>query len=105
MRVLLLDGGDRTPYLSRLVVRLAGLGVSMHYAGSPEEKDFAALEACGVTCHEFRVRHKLDLLARWHVRRLLDRERIDLLHTITGRDAYVGIKARGGRAIPAFVRR
>ncbi len=105
MRVLVLDGGDKTHYLSRLVVRLAQQGVEMHYAGSPKDKDFAALERGGVRCHEVLVRHKLDLRCRWRVRRLLDRLGVDLLHTITGRDAYVGLKARGGRALPVLVRR
>jgi len=105
VRVLVLDGGDKTHYLSRLVVRLAELGVEMHYAGSPRDKDFAALERAGVRCHEVLVRHKLDLACRWKVRRLLDRLAIDLLHTITGRDAYVGLKARAGRPLRVLVRR
>ncbi len=105
MRVLVLDGGDKTHYLSRLVVRLAELGVEMHYAGSPRDKDFAALERGGVRCHEVLVRHKLDLRCRWKVRRLLDRLSVDLLHTITGRDAYVGLKARARRGVRVLVRR
>jgi glycosyltransferase involved in cell wall biosynthesis len=51
------------------------------------------------------VRHKLDLRTRFRIRRLFDEHRIEILHTITGRDAYVGIKARGRRPIHTFVRR
>lgn len=101
----MLDGGDRTPYLSRLVARLARGGVEMHYAADPAWKDFAALEADGVKCHPVSARHKLDFRTRFRIRRLLDEHRIEILHTITGRDAYVGIKARGRRPIHTFVRR
>ncbi len=105
VRVLMLDGGDQTPYLSRLVAHLARDGLAMHYAADPRHKDFTALSAQGVVCHPVRVRHKLDLACRWRVRGILDRESIDVMHTIAGRDAYVGLKARGRRKIPTFVRR
>ena len=105
MRVLILDGGDKTPYLSRLVVRLAGLGVEMHYGGDPSHKDFDALEAAGVRCHELRVRHKLDFSVRRRIRHLLDAHEIQVLQTVTGRDAYVGVRARGRRPVKVLVRR
>ena len=105
MRVLMLDSADRTPYLSRLVAHLARDGLEMHYAADARYKDFPALSRDGVTCHDIRVRHKLDFACRWRLRRILDRHRIDVLHTITGREAYVGLKARGRRKIPTFVRR
>lgn len=105
MRVLMLDGGDRTPYLSRLVARLSEAGAEMHYAGDPDWKDFGALEAAGVRCHVFGAKSKLDLRARWGVRRLLDRHGIEILHTMMSRDAYVGIKARRRRPVRVLVRR
>jgi glycosyltransferase involved in cell wall biosynthesis len=95
MRVLIVDGGDRTPYLSRLVARLATKGVAMHYAADPRYKDFAALERDGVSCHEIEIRSKLDFRARRRIRRLLRGHRIEVLHTMTSRDAYVGMRARG----------
>jgi len=105
MRVLMLDGGDKTPYLSRLVMRLAGRGLTMHYAGDPAFKDFAALGAAGVACHEIEIRHKLDFPARRRIRALLDEHDIDVLHTITSREAYTGIKARGNRPVKVVMRR
>ena len=91
--------------MSRQVVRLAAAGVEMHYAADPRYKDFAALEAAGVRCHAVHVRHKLDLPTRWRLRRILDEEGIEILHTITGRDAYVGLRARGRRKVKTLVRR
>lgn len=105
VRALVLDGGDRTPYLSRLVARLAQMGVPMHYAADPRFKDFDALGRAGVHCHAVAVRHKLDLKARRLVRRLLDEHAIPVLHTISSRDAYAGIKARGRRPVRVLVRR
>jgi len=101
----MLDGGDKTPYLSRLMARLAGMGVAVVYVGDPEWKDFDALRSAGVVCEALRVRHKLDLPARWRVRRLLDEHGIQILHTIMGRDAYVGIKARRRRPVKVLARR
>ncbi|HEX5137237.1 MAG TPA: glycosyltransferase family 4 protein [Planctomycetota bacterium] len=95
MRVLIVDGGDRTPYLSRLVARLAASGLTMHYAADPAYKDFAALERDKVSCHGIEIRSKLDFRARRRIRRLLREHKIDILHTMTGRDAYVGMRARG----------
>jgi len=105
VRVLMLDGGDRTPYLSRLVAHLARDGLEMHYAADARYKDFGMLEAAGVTCHSIQVRSKLDFRARHRIHRILKRQRIDILHTIAGRDAYVGLRARGRKPIPVFVRR
>lgn len=105
MRVLMLDGGDKTPYLSRLVMRLAGRGFTMHYAGDPAFKDFPALGAAGVACHEIEIRHKLDFAARRRIRSLLDEHAIDILHTITSREAYTGILARGKRPVKIVMRR
>ena len=105
VRVLVLDAGDRTPYLSRLVLRLQAMGVEMHYAGDPRWKDLDALRAAGVGAHPVQVRHKLDLPTRWRLRRLLKEHGIDVLHTITGRDAYVGIKARGLLPVKGLSRR
>ncbi len=101
----MVDGADKTPYLSRLVAALAIRGVTMHYAADPEWKDFAALRAAGVVCHPFRNRHKLDLRARWFLRRLIDRHDIEIIHTIAGRDSYQGLKARRRRDVRVFVRR
>lgn len=105
MRVLMLDGGDRTPYLSRLVMRLAARGFGMHYAGDPQYKDFDALRAAGVGCHDVRIRNKLDFAARRQVRNLIRDEKIDIVHAITNRDAYTGIKARRGSDARVIVRR
>ena len=106
MRVLMLDGGDRTPYLSRLVARLAEEGVGMCYVGDPQWKDFDALEQAGVRCFDLEIRHKLDFRARRRVRGILAEQEIDAIHTITSRDAYVGLKARPrDRKVRAFVRR
>jgi len=105
MRVLMLDGGDRTPYLSRLMMRLAARGLTVHYAGDPRFKDFAAMEAAGVRCHEVGIRHKLDFSARRRIRGLLEDHGIEILHTITSRDAYAGIKARGKLPVKVVVRR
>jgi len=101
----MLDGGDRTPYLSRLVVRLAARGFTMHYAGDPAYKDFGALGRAGVTCHEIEIRHKLDFAARRRIRALLDEHGIHVLHTITSREAYTGIKARAKRPVKVVMRR
>ncbi len=102
----MLDGGDRTPYLSRLVRRLAQSGIEMHYAADARQKDFPALEAGGVRCDHLPIRHKLDLFARARLRRLLRERGIELLHTVTGRDAYQGVRARGrARGLVAVVRR
>ena len=101
----MLDGGDRTPYLARLVLRLAQGGVAMHYAGDARRKDFPALEAAGVPCAHLPIRHKLDFFARARLRRLLRELRIDLLHTVTGRDAYQGVRARGRGRCPAVAAR
>jgi len=97
MRVLMVDGGDRTPYLSRLVGRLARRGVEMHYAADPRWKDFAALTRDGVACHEIHIRSKLDFRSRFRIRRLLREHRIEVLHAINSRDAYVSLKACGRR--------
>ena len=105
MRVLMLDGGDRTPYLSRLVTRLAARGLTMHYAGDPRYKDFGAMEAAGVGCHEMGIRHKLDFDARRRIHALLEEHEIDVLHTITSRDAYTGIKACKKLPVSVVVRR
>jgi len=107
MRVLIVDGGDRTPYLSRLVGRLARRGVAMHYAADPQWKDFAALERDGVTCHPIEIRSKLDFRARFRIRRILRDHGIGILHTMTSRDAYVGMRARGlfGKTPRLIVRR
>jgi glycosyltransferase involved in cell wall biosynthesis len=105
MRVLMLDGGDRTPYLSRLMKRLAARGLTVHYAGDPRFKDFAGMEAAGVACHEVGIRHKLDRAARKRIRGLLEDHGIEVLHTITSRDAYVGIKARRKSPVRVVVRR
>ncbi|MHC4938378.1 MAG: glycosyltransferase family 4 protein [Planctomycetota bacterium] len=105
MRVLMLDGGDKTPYLSRLVMRLSARGFGMHYAGDPRFKDFEALGAAGVTCHEIEIKHKLDFRARRRIRSLIDEHGIDILHTITSREAYTGIKARGSRPVKIVMRR
>jgi len=101
----MVDGADRTPYLSRLVAALARRGVTMHYAADPRYKDFAALEAAGVTCHAFRNRHKLDPRVRWFLRRLLDEHGIEIVHTIAGRDSYQALKARRRRDVRVLVRR
>lgn len=104
MRVLIVDGGDRTPYLSRLVARLARRGVEMHYAADPAWKDFQALARDGVTCHPIEIRSKLDFKARFRVRRLLRDHGIEVLHTMTSRDAYVGMRARGLlRRVPKLI--
>jgi glycosyltransferase involved in cell wall biosynthesis len=95
VRVLIVDGGDKTPYLSRLVARLARRGVEMHYAADPAWKDFGALARDGVTCHPIEIRSKLDFKARFRIRRLLRDLGIGILHTMTSRDAYVGMRARG----------
>jgi len=79
--------------------------VGMHYAGDPAWKDLGALRDAGIGAHAVQVRHKLDLPTRWRLRRLLKEHRIDVLHTITGRDAYVGIKARGRLALKVLSRR
>jgi len=106
MRVLMLDGGDRTPYLSRLVARLAARGFTIHYVGDPRWKDFPALGVAGVACHDLQIKSKLDLRARRTIRRLLAEHGIEVLHTITSRDAYVGLKARPrGQRIRTYVRR
>ena len=105
MRVLMLDGGDRTPYLSRLMMRLAARGLTVHYAGDPRYKDFGAMESAGVGCHEVHIRHKIDRAARKRIRGLLDEHGIEILHTITSRDAYAGIKARGKSPVRVVVRR
>jgi glycosyltransferase involved in cell wall biosynthesis len=107
MRVLIVDGGDRTPYLSRLVARLARRGVEMHYAADPEWKDFGALERDGVSCHPIEIRSKLDFKARFRIRRILKDRGIGILHTMTSRDAYVGMRARGlfGKTPRLIVRR
>jgi len=105
MRVLMLDGGDRTPYLSRLMMRLAARGLTVHYAGDPRYKDFPAMEGAGVRCHDVGIRHKLDRAARQRIRALLEDNGIEILHTITSRDAYVGIKARGKSPVRIVVRR
>lgn len=102
----MVDGGDRTPYLSRLVGRLARRGVDMHYAADPQWKDFAALSRDGVTCHEIHIRSKLDFRSRFRIRRLLRGHRIEVLHAINSRDAYVSLKACGrGRQARVLVRR
>ena len=101
----MLDGGDKTPYLSRLVMRLAARGFGMHYAGDPRYKDFAALTDAGVTCHEIEIRHKLDFRARRRIRTLIDTHGIQVLHTITSREAYTGIKARAKRPVKIVMRR
>jgi len=105
MRVLMLDGGDKTPYLSRLVMRLAARGFAMHYAGDPAWKDFEALAAAGVICHEIAIRHKLDFRARRRIRAILDEHAIEILHTINSREAYAGIKARQKRPVKVVMRR
>ncbi|MHC4954905.1 MAG: glycosyltransferase family 4 protein, partial [Planctomycetota bacterium] len=105
LTVMMLDGGDRTPYLSRLVMRLAARGITMHYAGDPRFKDFDAMGAAGVGCHEIDIRHKLDFKARKRIRALLKEHGVDILHTITSRDAYAGIKARGKLPTRVVVRR
>lgn len=91
----MVDGGDRTPYLSRLVARLARRGIAMHYAADPAWKDFQALARDGVTCHPIEIKSKLDFRARFRIRRLLRDHGIEILHTMTSRDAYVGMRARG----------
>jgi len=103
--VLVLDGGDRSPYLARLVARLSALGVAMHYAADAGVKDFAALEAAGVRCVDLPIRHKLDFFARRRLRNFLRERRIDVLHTVTGRDAYQGVRARGRLAVRVLARR
>jgi glycosyltransferase involved in cell wall biosynthesis len=105
MRVMMLDGGDRTPYLSRLVMRLAARGFAMHYAGDPQYKDFDALRAAGVGCHDVRIRNKLDFRTRRQIRNLIRDEKIEIVHAITSRDAYTGIKARRGSGAKVIVRR
>ncbi|MEM8885623.1 MAG: glycosyltransferase family 4 protein [Planctomycetota bacterium] len=105
MRVMMLDGGDRTPYLSRLVMRLAARGFTMHYAGDPRYKDFEALGAAGVQCHAVEIRHKLDFRTRREIRALLETHGIEIVHTITSRDAYAGIKARGRQPVKVVMRR
>ncbi|MFI5402741.1 MAG: glycosyltransferase, partial [Planctomycetota bacterium] len=104
MRVLIVDGGDKTPYLSRLVARLARHGIAMHYAADPAWKDFQALARDGVTCHPIEIRSKLDFKARFRIRRLLREHAIEVLHTMTSRDAYVGMRARGLlRRVPRLI--
>jgi len=101
----MLDGGDRTPYLSRLVTRLAARGLTMHYAGDPQYKDFAAMGAAGVGCHEMGIRHKLDFEARRRIRALIEDNGIEVVHTITSRDAYTGIQACKKLPVKVVVRR
>lgn len=105
MQVLVLDGGDRSPYLAQLVARLASMGVAMHYAADARVKDFPALEAAGVRCVHLPIRHKLDFFARHRLRALLRERRVDVLHTVTGRDAYQGVRARGRLPVRVLARR
>jgi glycosyltransferase involved in cell wall biosynthesis len=107
MRVLIVDGGDKTPYLSRLVARLARTGAEMHYAADPRWKDFDGLARDGVSCHPIEIRSKLDFKARFRIRRLLRDHKIEVLHTMTSRDAYVGMRARGlfRRGVKLLIRR
>lgn len=102
MKALVLCSLDWSPHFPPLFLEMGRLGARIEYACAPE---FAPLLAGVVPCHQVHIRHKLDIPGRFRVKRLLRRGGFELLHTMTGRDGYAGLRSRPRRGFPVLVRR
>ncbi len=100
----MLDSG-RTPYLDRLFGRMQELGARVCYAGRRSDDLPARLEERGIRTVEFSMRFKMDIGAWRRFGRLIDDFKPDVIHTVTGRDAFVAIRAGRKRGVRIYVRR